>query len=143
LVTAKWTRYDYNLTIMKSPKLATDNWFKKEIKSYLWNRTMLNLCGIYKIVLFQRHLIYGYIMMSRIDSWHRKISTGRHFQNGRHNTAKIQHCRIAHLMVTYHSVKFYVSIIIQLEVININVRNFKFPKGFYSNPNQNGCQNTA
>jgi hypothetical protein len=36
-------------------------------------------------------------------------------------------------MVTYHYVKFYVSIIIQLEVININVRNFKFPIGFYSN----------
>jgi hypothetical protein len=34
-------------------------------------------------------------------------------------------------MVTYHYVKFYVSIIIQLEVININVRNF--PIGFYSN----------
>ena len=30
--------------------------------------------------------------------------------------------------------KFYVSIIIQLEVININVHNFKFPIGFYSNP---------
>jgi hypothetical protein len=38
--------------------------------------------------------------------------------------------RIAPLMVTYHYVKFYVSIIIQLEVININVRNFKFPTGF-------------
>ena len=36
-------------------------------------------------------------------------------------------------MVTYHYVKMYVSIIIQLEVININVRNFKFPIGFYSN----------
>jgi hypothetical protein len=35
-------------------------------------------------------------------------------------------------MVTYHYVKFYVSIIIQLEVININVRNFKFPIGFYN-----------
>ena len=35
-------------------------------------------------------------------------------------------------MVTYHYVKFYVSIIIQLEVININVQNF--PIGFYSNP---------
>ena len=34
----------------------------------------------------------------------------------------------------YHYVKCYVSIIIQLEVININVRNFKFPIGFYSNP---------
>jgi hypothetical protein len=37
-------------------------------------------------------------------------------------------------MVTYHYVKFYVSIIIHLEVITINVRNFKFPIGFYSNP---------
>ena len=42
--------------------------------------------------------------------------------------------KIAPLMVTYHYVKFYVSIIIQLEVININVWNFKFPIGFYSNP---------
>ena len=42
--------------------------------------------------------------------------------------------RIAPLMVTYHYVKIYVSIIIQLEVININVRNFKFPIWFYSNP---------
>jgi hypothetical protein len=42
--------------------------------------------------------------------------------------------RIAPLMVTYHYVKCYVSIIMQLEVININVRNFKFPIGFYSNP---------
>jgi hypothetical protein len=37
-------------------------------------------------------------------------------------------------MVTYHYVKFYVSIIIYLEVININVQNFNFPIGFYSNP---------
>jgi hypothetical protein len=36
-------------------------------------------------------------------------------------------------MVTYHYAKFYVSIIIQLEVININIRNFKFAIGFYSN----------
>jgi hypothetical protein len=40
--------------------------------------------------------------------------------------------RIAPLMVIYHYVKFYVSIIIHLEVININVRNFNFPIGFYS-----------
>ena len=42
--------------------------------------------------------------------------------------------RIAPLMVTYHYVKFYVSIIIHLEVININVRNFNYPIGFYGNP---------
>ena len=33
--------------------------------------------------------------MSQIDSRHRKISTGLHFQNGHHNTAKIQHCLIS------------------------------------------------
>ena len=33
--------------------------------------------------------------MSRIDSRHWKISTGHHFQNGRHNTAQIQHCPIS------------------------------------------------
>ena len=33
--------------------------------------------------------------MSRIDSRHRKISTDRHLQNGRHNTAKIQHSSIS------------------------------------------------
>jgi hypothetical protein len=32
-------------------------------------------------------------------------------------------------MATYNYVKFYVSII-----ININVQNFNFPIGFYSNP---------
>jgi hypothetical protein len=32
-------------------------------------------------------------------SWHRKISTGRHFQNGHHNTAQIQHCPIS---TTFH-----------------------------------------
>ena len=42
--------------------------------------------------------------MSRIDSRHWKISTGRHFQNGRHNNAQIQHCPIStpfHMWVDY------------------------------------------
>ena len=34
-------------------------------------------------------------MMSRIDCRHWKISIGRHFQNGHHNTAQIQHCPIS------------------------------------------------
>ena len=38
-------------------------------------------------------------MMSRIDSLHWTISTGRHFQNGHHNTAQIQHCPIS---TTFH-----------------------------------------
>ncbi len=33
--------------------------------------------------------------MFRIDSQHWKISTGRHFQNVRRNTANIQHCSIS------------------------------------------------
>ena len=42
--------------------------------------------------------------MSRIDSWHRQISTSRHFQNGHHNVAQIQHCPISttfHMWVDY------------------------------------------
>jgi hypothetical protein len=31
----------------------------------------------------------------RIESRHSRISTGHHFQNGHHNTAKIQHCPIS------------------------------------------------
>jgi hypothetical protein len=111
----------------------------------------------FNIVRYHQNFICGYWFPTL------KISTIHHFQNGRHNTANIQHCpisskfdmwvdndvpnwwkwqtsrkfwkrRIAPLMVTYHYVKFYVSIIIYLEVININVRNFNFPIGFYSNP---------
>jgi hypothetical protein len=44
-------------------------------------------------------------MMSQNDSSHRKISAGRHFQNGHHNTAQIQHCPISttfHMWVDYY-----------------------------------------
>ena len=58
---------------------------------------------------------------------------GSHFQNGRY-LENFWTRRIDPLMVTYHYVKSYVSIIIHLEVININVWNFNFPIGFYSNP---------
>jgi hypothetical protein len=34
-------------------------------------------------------------MILRIESRHSTISTGRHFQNGHHNTAKNQHCPIS------------------------------------------------
>ena len=43
-------------------------------------------------------------MMSRIDSRHWTISTGRHFQNGHRNTTQIQHCPISmpfHMWVDY------------------------------------------
>jgi hypothetical protein len=97
------TRYDYNLTIMKSPKLATDTIYP-HIK-FWWYRTMLNFYAVFWQPFWKWQTSWKF--------WKR---------------------RIAPLMVTYHYVKFYVSIIIQLEVININVQNFKFPIGFYSNP---------
>ena len=43
-------------------------------------------------------------MMSQNDCRHWKISTGRHFQNGHHNTTQIQHCSISmpfHIWVDY------------------------------------------
>jgi hypothetical protein len=49
----------------------------------------------FNIVRFQRNFICRKIMMTWIDSRHRKISTGLHFQNDRRNTAKIQHCSIS------------------------------------------------
>ena len=101
------TRYDYNLTIMKSPKPATDTIYP-HIK-FWWYRTMLNFYPHFYAVFWQPFLKWQ-------TSW------------------KFWKRRIAPLMVTYHYVKIYVSIIIQLEVININVRNFMFPIGFYSNP---------
>ena len=50
--------------------------------------------------------------MSRIDSWHRKISTGCHFQNGHHNTALIQHCPISttfHMWVDYDVLNWFLT----------------------------------
>ena len=58
---------------------------------------------------------------------------GSHFENGRY-LENFENPELLLYMVTYHYVKFYVSIIIQLEVINIIVRNFNFPIGCYSNP---------
>ena len=77
---------------------------------FWWYRTMLN---------FYRPFFYA-VFWQPLWKW----QTSRKFWK----------CRIAPLMVTYHYVKFYVSIIIHIEVININVRNFNFPIGFYSNP---------
>jgi hypothetical protein len=101
------TRYDYNLTIMKSPKPATDTIYP-HIK-FWWYRTMLNfyppfLCRVLAAILKMADIL-------------KILKTQNCSSNG-----------------DLSLVKFYVSIIIQLEVININVRNFKFPIGFNSNP---------
>jgi hypothetical protein len=94
----KITRYDYNLTIMKSPK--------QRLETYCF-------CSVFIIIIIILFLL------SFFGTWTcpRQIS-GTTGQN------------IAPLMVTYHYVKFYVSIIIHLEVININVWNFNFPIWF-------------
>ena len=66
----------------------------------------------FNIVRFQHHFICGQIMMSQIDSWHWKISTGHHFQNGHHNTAQIQHCPISttfHMWVDYDVPKWFLT----------------------------------
>ena len=49
IIIIKITRYDYNLTIMKSPKPATGTIYP-HIK-FWWYRTMLNLCGIVAAIL--------------------------------------------------------------------------------------------
>jgi hypothetical protein len=66
---------------------------------------MLNLCGI--VVAILKMVTGKNFTMSGINSGHhnlptdemslkhRQIFTGLHFQNGCHNTAKIQHCSIS------------------------------------------------
>jgi uncharacterized membrane protein len=75
----------------------------------------------FNIVWFQLHFMLEVI---NINVRNFKFSIG--FYSNPQTSWKFWKRRIAPLIVTYHYVKFYVSIIIQLEVININVRNFKF-----------------
>ena len=104
---------------------------------------MLNFCGIVAAIL--KMAIGRNFSMSVINSGHHYLPTYQILMISENVEflppifyavfwQKFLKHRIAPLMVTYHYVKFYVSIIIHLEVININVRNFNFPIGFYSNP---------
>jgi hypothetical protein len=113
---------------------------------FRWNRTMLNLWGIVPAIL--KMATGRNFSMSGINSGHHYLPTYQILMTSDNVEFlppifyamfwqpfwKFWKRRIAPLMVTYHYVKFYVSIIIHLEVININVRNFNFPIGFYSNP---------
>jgi hypothetical protein len=120
-----------------------------------WNRTMLNLCGI--VVAILKMSTGRNFSISGINSGHHYLPTYNILMISDNveflppifyamfwqpfwkwqTSLKFWKCRIAPLMVvTYPYVKFYVSIIIHLEVININVRNFNFPIGFYSNPSK-------
>jgi hypothetical protein len=117
-----------------------------------WNRTMLNLCGI--VVAILKMVTGRHFSMSGINSGHHYLPTYQILMISDNveflppifyavfwqtfwkwqTSRKFWKHKIAPLMVTYHYVKLYVSIIIHLEVININVRNFNFLIGFNSNP---------
>jgi hypothetical protein len=117
-----------------------------------WNRTMLNLCGIVAAIL--KMATGRNCSMSGINARHHYLPTYQILMISDNveflspmfyavfwqpfwkwqTSWKFWKRRIAPLMVTYHYVKCYVSIIIQLEVISINVRNFNIPIEFYSNP---------
>jgi hypothetical protein len=55
---------------------------------------LIFLCRVLAAILKMADIL-KILKMSRIDSRLWTISTGRHFQNGHHNTAKIQHCPIS------------------------------------------------
>jgi hypothetical protein len=102
---------------------------------------MLNFCGI--VAAIWKMATGRNFSMSGINSGHHYISTYQILMISDNVEClppifyamfwKFWKHRIAPLIVTYHYVKFYVSIIIHIEVININVQNFNFPIGFYSN----------
>jgi hypothetical protein len=119
---------------------------------FWWYWTMLNFCGI--VVAILKMATSRNFSMSGINSGHHYLPTyqilmildnvefltpifytvfWQPFWKWQ-TSSKFWKRRFAPLMVTYHYVKFYVSIIIHLEVININVRNFNFHIGFYGNP---------
>ena len=111
---------------------------------FWWYRTMLNFCGI--VVAILQMVIGRNCSMSGINSGHHYLPTYKIWMISDNiefvpsifyavfwqTFWKFWKHRIAPLIVTYHYVKFYVSIIIHLEVININIHNFSFPIGFYS-----------
>jgi hypothetical protein len=69
------------------------NWGHHYLPTYeilMISETMLNFCSIVVAILKMATDRNFWI-----DSWHWKISTGRHFKNGHHNIAKIQHCPIS------------------------------------------------
>ena len=100
---------------------------------FLWNRTMLNLCGIVVAILKMatgRHFsmsghhylsTYQILMISNNVEFLLPIFYAVFWQPFRkwQTSWKFWKSRIAPQMVTYHCVKMYVSIINHLEVINI------------------------
>ena len=112
------TRYDYNLTIMKSPKPATDTIYP-HIK-FWWYRTMFNFFGVVAAILKMatgrnfsmleinsgHHYLptYQILMISGNDEYLPPIFYTVFWQPfWKWQTSwKFWKCRIAPLMVTYH-----------------------------------------
>ena len=145
-----WNRTMLNLCgiVVAILKMATGRkfWCQESIRDIIiyphmkwrWNWTMLNLCGIMLGINSWHHYLptYQILMISDNVEFLPPIFYAVFWQPfwKWQTSRKFWKCRNAPLMVTYLYVKFYVSIIIHWEVININVRNFNFPIGFYSNP---------
>jgi hypothetical protein len=144
----RWNRTMLNLCgiVVAILKMETGrNFSMSGINSGRWNRTMMNLCGI--VVAILKMTTGRNFSMSAINSGHHCLPTYQILMISDNveflppifyavlcqpfwkwqTSRKFWKCRIAPLMVTYHYAKFYVSIIIHVEVININVRNFNFP----------------
>jgi hypothetical protein len=79
--------------------------FSKWPPQYCTNSTLSDLTTFHMWVNYDvPNRFPTLIMMSRIYSQHSKISSGRHFQNGHHNTTQIQHYLISttfHMWVDY------------------------------------------
>jgi len=103
---------------------------------------MLNICGI--VVAILKMAIGRHFSMSGINSGHYYLPTYQILMISENVEflPPIFYVKMADILKILKTqncsskVKFYVSIIIDLEVININVRNFNFPIGFYSNKRQ-------
>jgi hypothetical protein len=107
-------------------------WFFAVLWQPFWKRRQilsLIFCSI--VVAILKKETSRNFSMSRINLGHHYLPTHQILMIS--DNVEFWKRRIAPLMVIYHYIKFYVSIIIHLEVININVRNFNFPIGFYSN----------
>jgi hypothetical protein len=105
---------------------------------FWWYRTMLNFCSIVAAIL---KMATGRIFsMSGINSEHHYLSTYQILMIS-DNVEFLPPIFYAMFWQPFWKRKWwpitmsnFMSIIIHLKVININVRNFNFPIGFYSNP---------
>jgi hypothetical protein len=116
------------------------------MSSFAYSNMMIfplsNVCFSFSagvLVAYSLKNYYYYYSLSPFFPWTMNLSTAdlRNYRTEFHETLwsyRYMFLVGPKVFSFYHYVKLYVSIIIHLEVININVRNFNFPIGFYSNP---------